>query len=342
MKKVLLALALILGLAAAAQRDAGSPQQHYISRYASIAVNEMYRSGVPASITLAQGIIESASGRSTLAVEGNNHFGIKCHSSWKGKTMRADDDRRNECFRVYGSAEESFRDHSDFLRYQDRYKFLFELKITDYKGWAYGLKQAGYATDPSYAAKLIQCVEDYGLSRYDRMTVDDALAEGGAEAEVPVEKDDALGIPDSPLKIEAGEIFTGSEKYSFSLSRTMYSKNGVPFVYALEGETYAVLAKKYHLFEREILRFNDQPRGAELHAGDVVYLEPKKTKTVRGLDKYIVGGDDETFHGICQRFAVSEKAIRKLNGFPASYVPREGDEIVLRPESKLKKIWKKR
>ena len=342
MKKVLLALALILGLAAAAQRDAGSPQQHYISRYASIAVNEMYRSGVPASITLAQGIIESASGRSTLAVEGNNHFGIKCHSSWKGKTMRADDDRKNECFRVYGSPEESFRDHSDFLRYQDRYKFLFELKITDYKGWAYGLKQAGYATDPSYAAKLIQCVEDYGLSRYDRMTVDDALAEGGAEAEVPVEKDDALGIPDSPLKIEAGEIFTGSEKYSFSLSRTMYSKNGVPFVYAIEGETYESLAKKYHLLQREILKFNDQPKGAQLQAGEIVYLEPKKTKTVRGLDKYIVGGDDETLHGICQRFAVTEKAVRKMNGLPASYQPREGDELVLRPESKLKKLWKKR
>ena len=342
MKKVLLALALILGLAAAAQRDAGSPQQHYISRYASIAVNEMYRSGVPASITLAQGIIESASGRSTLAVEGNNHFGIKCHSSWKGKTMRADDDRKNECFRVYGSPEESFRDHSDFLRYQDRYKFLFELKITDYKGWAYGLKQAGYATDPSYAAKLIQCVEDYGLSRYDRMTVDDALAEGGAEAEVPVEKDDALGIPDSPLKIEAGEIFTGSEKYSFSLSRTMYSKNGVPFVYAIEGETYESLAKKYHLLQREILKFNDQPKGAQLQAGEIVYLEPKKSKTVRGLDKYIVGGDDETLHGICQRFAVTEKAVRKMNGLPASYQPREGDELVLRPESKLKKLWKKR
>ena len=342
MKKALLAFALILGLAAAAQQDAGSPQQHYISRYASIAVNEMYRSGVPASITLAQGIIESASGRSTLAVEGNNHFGIKCHSSWKGKTMRADDDRKNECFRVYGSPEESFRDHSDFLRYQDRYKFLFELKTTDYKGWAHGLKKAGYATDPSYAAKLIQCVEDYGLSRYDRMTVDDALAEGGAEAVVPVEKDDALGIPDSPLKIEAGEIFTGSEKYSFSLSRTMYSKNGVPFVYAIEGETYASLAKKYHLLQREILKFNDQPKGAQLQAGEIVYLEPKKSKTVRGLDKYIVGGDDETLHGICQRFAVTEKAVRKLNGLPATYQPREGDELVLRPESKLKKLWKKR
>ncbi|MBR6857820.1 MAG: glucosaminidase domain-containing protein [Bacteroidales bacterium] len=344
MKKVLLAITLLLGLSVSAQREAGTPQERYISRYASIAVNEMYRTGVPASITLAQGIIESRSGQSALAVDGNNHFGIKCHNNWKGKTMRADDDRPNECFRVYGSAEESFRDHSDFLRYRDRYKFLFDFPTTDYKSWAYGLKQAGYATDPSYAAKLIRCVEDYNLTRFDRMTVDEALAEGGRYAEAPLEKDEVGTIPDSPLKIEAGEIFRGKagEEYRFSLSRTLYSRNGVPFVYAVEGETYASIAKSNHLLLREILRNNDLPRGAELHTGDIVYLEPKKNKTVRGLDKYIVGEEGETFHGICQRFAVKEKAIRKLNGLPASYQPREGDELILRPESKLKRLWKKR
>ena len=344
MKKILLAIALVLGLSVSAQREAGTPQERYISRYASIAVNEMYRTGVPASITLAQGIIESRSGQSTLAVDGNNHFGIKCHTSWKGKTMLADDDRRNECFRVYDSAEESFRDHSDFLRYRDRYKFLFDFKTTDYKSWAYGLKQAGYATDPSYAAKLIQCVEDYNLARFDRMTVDEAIDEGGLYAETPIAKDEVGEIPDSPLKIEAGEIFMGKagEEYRFSLSRTLYSRNGVPFIYAVEGETYSSIAKSNHLLLKEILRFNDVPKGGELHAGDVVYLETKKSKTVRGLDKYIVGEEGETFHGICQRFAVKEKAIRKLNGLPASYVPHEGDEIILRPESKLKKLWKKR
>ena len=343
MKKVLIALALVLGVAAAAQRDGQTPQERYIARYATIAVNEMYRTGVPASITLAQGIIESASGLSALAVDGNNHFGIKCHNSWSGRTMRADDDRKNECFRAYDSAEESFRDHSDFLRYRDRYKFLFDFQTTDYKSWAYGLKQAGYATDPSYATKLIQCVEDYNLARYDRMTVEEAIVEGGQEAEKPVEKEVETAIPDSPLKIEAGEIFTGAagEEYRFSLSRTLYSRNGVPFVYAVEGETYATLAKKYHLLQREILKFNDVSSGAELHAGDIVYLEIKKKQTVRGLDKYIVGEEGESFHTICQRFAVRENAIRKLNNLPSSYEPREGDEILLRPESKLSKLWKK-
>ena len=344
MKKVLIVLALFLGLTVTAQRETGTPQERYISRYATIAVNEMYRTGVPASITLAQGIIESRSGRSTLAVDGNNHFGIKCHNSWKGKTMLADDDRKNECFRVYDSAEESFRDHSDFLRYRDRYKFLFDFQTTDYKSWAYGLKQAGYATDPSYASKLIQCVEDYGLTRFDRMTVDEALAEGGADAEAPFARDEVEEIPDSPLKIEAGGVFVGKpgEQYSFSLSRTLYSRNGVPFIYAVEGETYASIAKSNHLLLKEILRYNDLPGGGELHAGDVVYLEPKKSKTVRGLDKYIVGEEGESFHAICQRFAVKEKAIRKLNALPVSYGPKEGDEILLRPESKLKKLWKKR
>ena len=344
MKKVLIAIALLLGFTVSAQRDPGTPQERYIARFASIAVNEMYRRGVPASITLAQGIIEPRSGQSALAADGNNHFGIKCHNSWNGRTMLADDDRKDECFRVYDSAEESFRDHSDFLRYRDRYKFLFDFPVTDYKSWAYGLKQAGYATDPSYAAKLIQCVENYNLSRFDRMTVAEALAEGGADAEEPSAQDDVEEMPDSPLKIEAGEIYRGKagEEYRFSLSRTLYSRNGVPFVYAVEGETYASIAKSNHLLLREILKFNDIPGGGELHAGDVVYLEPKKSKTVRGLDKYIVGEDGETFHGICQRFAVKEKAIRKLNGLPAGYQPKEGDELLLRPAPKSKKLWKRR
>ena len=343
MKKVFIAFALALGFAAAAQQDASSPQERYIARYSAIAVNEMYRTGVPASITLAQGIIESSSGLSTLATGGNNHFGIKCHNSWNGRTMKADDDRKGECFRAYDSAEESFRDHSDFLRYRDRYKFLFDFQTTDYKSWAYGLKQAGYATDPSYASKLIKCVEDYGLSRFDRMTVEQAAAEGGMTTERPAEAAVPEEIPDSPLKIEAGEVFSGAtgEEYRFSLSRTMYSRNGVPFVYSVEGETYASLARRYRLLEREIRAFNDVSRGAVLQAGESVYLELKKAKAAKGLDKYIVGGEGESFHTICQRFAVREKSIRRLNRLSASYQPKEGDEILLRPAPKTRKLWKR-
>lgn len=282
----------------------------------------MMRTGVPASITLAQGILESGSGLSTLAVNGKNHFGIKCHKGWTGDTMYMDDDRRGECFRVYNSVEESFRDHSDFLRYRDRYKFLFELERTDYKGWAVGLKKAGYATDPKYATKLIKYIEDYNLSRFDILTTQEAAV-----------------VPESPLQIEqpvaAPEVRNGvsvpaSEQFHFQLSRLLYSLNDVPFVYSMEGETYASIAKQYHLFKWEILRYNDLKKEQPLLPGSVVYLEAKKKKAPKGLDMYIVSEDGESFHDICQRFAVKEKAILKLNGWIPPVELEEGDEIKLR------------
>lgn len=170
MKKSLAVLFLLVVVFVSYAAPADSPQERYIEKWAPTAVREMYRSGVPASITLAQGLLESGFGNSPLATEGNNHFGIKCHSDWKGKSMKKDDDSKGECFRVYDDAEESFRDHSDFLRYQDRYKFLFDFDTKDYESWAYGLKKAGYATDPSYPAKLIKNIEDFNLARFDSMT----------------------------------------------------------------------------------------------------------------------------------------------------------------------------
>src|SRR5512133_2598751 len=144
----------------------------YFETYREIAIREMNRSGVPASITLAQGALESGDGNSRLAKSANNHFGIKCHDDWNGKTIREDDDSRNECFRKYPSVDESYKDHSDYLRSKTRYAFLFDLKVTDYKGWARGLKKAGYATNPSYAESLIKIIEDYNLGMYDRMTAE--------------------------------------------------------------------------------------------------------------------------------------------------------------------------
>ena len=178
MKKFLIALCLLPALLCLAAGD-DTPQERYVKKYAQMAVQEMIRSGVPASITLAQGMLESGNGLSKLATKGNNHFGIKCHKGWEGKSMRQDDDARGECFRVYGSVADSYKDHSDFLRYRDRYKFLFDLERTDYRGWAYGLKKAGYATDPNYPAKLIKYIEDYNLSRFD-------VLQKAEEVEVPL------------------------------------------------------------------------------------------------------------------------------------------------------------
>ena len=301
-------------------QDGGSKQERYIAKYSQLAVEEMFRTGVPASITMAQGILESGSGTSRLAVEGNNHFGIKCHRSWQGRTMRADDDRPNECFRVYDSPEESFRDHSDFLRYQDRYKFLFDLELTDYKSWALGLKKAGYATSEDYAAKLITIIERYKL--YDLDFAGDSGSEGS----------ETHTIPDSPNTIEASRPFQGtpSEQYRFQLSRELYSRNGVPFVLSAEGESYRSIARQSHLFLFEILSYNDLKADQVLSPGTIVYLQPKKKYAAPGLDMYIVGQDGESFHDICQRFAVKESSIRRLNGFKPGYQLREGDKVLLR------------
>lgn len=380
-------------LAAASSAPDNTPQGRYIARYAPIAVSEMYRSGIPASITLAQGLLESRYGLSELAAKGNNHFGIKCHD-WKGKSMKVDDDRKGECFRVYDSYEQSFRDHSDFLRYRDRYKFLFDNDITDYKAWAYGLKKAGYATDPAYPQKLIRLIEDYDLSRYDRMTpkqaeefVGKAVSKGYEESQAQAsqktmtakeakkarkeaekarkeaekarkkaeknakkearkrsrssskldsasEQDISFDhIPESPLSIEEPKKIsarTAHETYTFSLSRQLYSRNGVPFIYACEGEDLSSIAKANNLFVRELRKFNDAPSGWEPRPGEIVYLQSKKKQGAKDLAKYIVEEDGENLRAISQRFGVRLDEIRKMNSFSKDHELREGDTVLLR------------
>jgi len=371
-----------------------TPQQKYIERWAATAVREMYRSGVPASITLAQGILESRSGLSALATEGNNHFGIKCHKDWKGRTMKVDDDRKGECFRVYDTAEESFRDHSDFLRYWDRYKFLFDFDTKDYESWAYGLKKAGYATDPSYPEKLIKIIEDNGLSKYDSMTQAQAVRATGAgsksapsearssgksssktsgkaerasskesksaareaRAVAKAEEREAARaarkaarrerlaaleeipdeIPEAPNTIEEPVPVSqaAAEEFHFSLTRQVFTKNGVPFVYSIEGETYSSIASSYNLFPKEILKINDLDSDRRLLPGTVVYIQQKRTQAEKGLDKYIVEADGEDLRDICQRFAVRMSSVCKLNGFNAGHTLREGDTVILRKPGK--------
>lgn len=306
---------------AEAAQDKQDPKVKYIEKYASLAVSEMYRSGVPASITLAQGLLESRYGLSELAVKGNNHFGIKCHN-WKGPAVYHDDDRKGECFRKYDNVEQSFRDHSDFLRYRDRYSFLFDLKITDYKGWAYGLKKAGYATDPHYPSKLINLIEDYRLYEYDSGQMPDR------ESKKDQKK---VSIPKPPSQIEKVMplSYKQREEFSFALSREMFSQNGVPFVYAHDGETYASLASKYNLFLRELLKFNDLDKEVELLPGTVVYLQKKKSKSAKGLDKHVVS-EGETLRDIAQRFAVRRSSLMRINGLSETSVIAEGDMLKLR------------
>lgn len=314
MKQILTILTALLLCASPAQGQRMTRSQ-YIQKYAEAAVREMKATGIPASITLAQGCLESGDGNSTLAREANNHFGIKCHNNWKGKTIRHDDDQKAECFRKYTSADESFRDHSDFLRYRDRYAFLFNLEPTDYKGWAYGLQKAGYATAKTYAASLIKIIEDNQLYRYDKLD------------RVTLE-----AIPPAPAQAEFSitlKPHTGHKLYTASLSREILSTNGVPYIHARAGDTYSGLAKEYNLFTGEILRFNDQQRKASLSEGEIVYLEAKKNESARNLDKHVVE-QGETMRELSQRYAVKLKKLYKYNGMRPGSEPEPGSILNLR------------
>jgi len=306
-----------------------SHQEVYIAKYAPVAVAEMYRSGVPASITLAQGLLESGYGQSELARKSNNHFGIKCHNGWQGGKVYHDDDAKGECFRKYDHPEDSYRDHSDFLRYRDRYKFLFEYKITDYKSWAYGLKKAGYATDPNYPRKLIDLIETYRLHEYDSKPASFAEPESGKPRGRKHSAPETLPAPPSEYEQIVPLASVRREVFRFSLSREMFSQNGVAFIYAMEGETYRSIAQANNLFFRELLKFNDLSQDAPLLPGTVVYLQKKKKQAVKGLEMHVIE-KNETLRDIAQRYGVTVSALCRLNGIEKSGIIREGDIIRLR------------
>ena len=308
-----------------------SPQEKYIERFASLAVEEMYRSGVPASITLAQGLLESRYGLSDLAAKGNNHFGIKCHNNWQGGRMYHDDDAKGECFRKYDSPEQSYRDHSDFLRYRDRYKFLFDYDVTDYKAWAHGLKKAGYATDPAYPSKLIRLIEEYKLHEYDLKPDKKSDRKSRKKAKDKAGEQVTDVLPEPPLQIEAPKRMAEDQRhvFRFNVAREVYVRNGVPYVLSVEGDTYEGLAASNNLFLREILKFNDLSGAERLLPGTVVYLQPKKKQGVKGLEKHVVEEGD-SMRDIAQRYGIRLARLYKINGMSPTDVMREGDIIKLR------------
>lgn len=299
MKKLVLSIALLCLCVILFSENDADPAVAYIRQYSSIAVSEMSRSGIPASITLAQGMLESSNGMGTLARESNNHFGIKCHSDWTGEHVFHDDDAKGECFRKYPQVSDSYRDHSDFLRFKPRYASLFELEITDYKSWAFGLKAAGYATDPRYAYKLVGLIEKYDLARFDVM--DSTLASA---------------IPSTPLQLETPVRTVSKGKdgiFAVSMSREMLQLNNVPFVYARAGESYRSIAHQYDLFPNELASFNDDKNpDRSLKQGETVYLQRKCSAAAKGLDKHVCEGG-ETLLGISQKYAVRVKSLLKYN-----------------------------
>lgn len=269
----------------------------YINKYSDLAVEQMKRYRIPASITLAQGLLESGAGRSELARKSNNHFGIKCGGSWRGRSVRHNDDAPNECFRAYKHPRESYEDHSDFLRRGARYAFLFKLDITDYKGWARGLKKAGYATDPSYANRLITIIEDYDLYKYDRK---------GAYSKRQLRK--------NPWLLDPHQV---------------YIANNIAYIIARDGDTFKNLGKEFDISWRKLVSFNDLQRDYTLTEGDIIYLDSKKKKASEAHTVYIVK-DGDSMHSISQKYGIRLKYLYRLNGKDGDYVPEVGDRIWLR------------
>ncbi len=312
---LLLMSALVWGAGAYGQTGA---RAEYIQEYAQIAVDEMNRSGVPASITLAQGILESGNGKSELARKSNNHFGIKCHSSWTGERVYHDDDEKGECFRKYDNVRHSFEDHTDFLVRGSRYDFLFDLDPTDYKGWAKGLKKAGYATAPDYADRLIKIIEDEMLYKYDR------------EGDFPTGEELASDEPEQKTGpvVDAKGRPVKNARQRFIVRRMMEAGSRVPFVVLAPEERIEYVADSLNLPVAALLQFNDMTWETQLQPGDRIYIDEKKG---RGATKTTLVRTGETLRDVSQREQVKLAKIYKYNGFNVGYQPMVGDEIRLRP-----------
>ncbi|MCH2216127.1 MAG: glucosaminidase domain-containing protein [Flavobacteriales bacterium] len=283
-------------------------RSEYIDLWKNVAINQMKEYGIPASITLAQAILESGDGNSELARGANNHFGIKCHG-WSGKKVYHDDDKRNECFRKYTNARESFKDHSIFLQ-RSRYRFLFDYNVTDYKSWAKGLKQAGYATNPKYPELLIRLIEENNLAQYDRL----GKKKDNSEISVKKKKTDSSN---------SEEIFVNLE----SNMRIQNSSNRIKYVITDTEYSVDELATRLGMGPWQIRKYNDISKGDDIFQGQLIYLQPKRGKN-RDYDYHIVK-EGETLRMVSQRYGVKMKKILKYSQLPWDYTAEKGDTLRL-------------
>ncbi|MDQ6813753.1 MAG: glucosaminidase domain-containing protein [Bacteroidota bacterium] len=305
--------------------------QAYVNSYKELAISEMLRTGVPASITLAQGILETAGGQSDLAAVANNHFGIKCKSEWTGETMYHDDDIKNECFRKYFSAEDSYKDHSDFLRTRPMYAFLFKLDPTDYEGWAKGLKRAGYATNPAYAQQLIRLVVENDLQSYTLMamqkkeTGDELFATGSLVQKQIVDADD------NELKNEPVFVLKTNGKDKIADSRyplnAVFNINEAKVVYAESGTSLLALANNYNVGLKKLIEFNELEATDIITSNQLIFLQRKGKKGTK--DIHIVE-QNESLHDIAQKEGIQLSAMLEYNGLQKGMQPAAGEKIYLK------------
>ncbi len=321
MKKLFIAALLFFYCAIIFAQDVLTPVQ-YIELYKDIAIREMKRMGVPAAITLAQGILETESGNSVLVKKSNNHFGIKCKSSWTAGGVTHDDDAIGECFRQYKTGEDSYRDHSNFLRGNTRYGFLFKLDVTDYKGWAYGLKKAGYATNPKYPQILIKNIEQYNLQQYT------LLAAGEAPAFDAGKYEDDKEEPVTAEKNAADEKNQTPDESILDISDKVVSVNGSKCVYAGKGTSLLVVATKNNIALSKLLSFNELAEDGMLTKDQFVYLEKKSKPGDR--DFYTAKGG-ESLYDIAQKNGVQLQYLLDYNKLKGNEIIAAGRKIYLKP-----------
>ncbi len=288
--------------------------KEYINKYKDIAIKDMKTYKIPASITLAQGILESGSGNSRLAKKANNHFGIKCHKDWHGKRIYVADNTRHDCFRKYKRPEDSYRDHSKFLTKRGRYSFLFKYPITDYKDWAYGLKRAGYATNPRYPQLLIYYIKKYHLYKYDR---------SGLKYSKRNRRKKRYAIYSEP------EISAFVKVRTSMYGRPVLKNNGRRLIIVKSGDTFKKVAAEFEMSTHKLLKINELKRKHILHPGDLLYLVKKASKAERGY-KYHIVKQGETLWSISQLYGIRLSSLLRKNNLPRHYQAATGTKLRVR------------
>lgn len=296
--------------------------EDYIEQYKNIAISEMKRSGVPASITLAQGILESESGNSELVKKSNNHFGIKCKSSWEGESVSHDDDASGECFRAYTNAEDSYKDHSDFLRKNQRYGSLFSLDPADYTGWATGLKKAGYATNPRYPELLIKYVEQYNLQQYSLAVLNELPKMDIAK----INDRDDKSLPDE-IKNESGKALNENLLTAADPDKVI-TVNKTKCVFVEKGTSLLAIAAKYDISLNRLMEFNELTSEGILGKDQHVFLH-KKQKA--GDKEYYITQPGETLYDIAQKNGIQLKALMGYNNLKDGEVIHTNTKVYLQP-----------
>ena len=335
------------------------PYNDYIKQYAGIAIEQQKHYGIPASITLAQGLLESGAGNSDIARQSNNHFGIKCHNDWKGETATFFDDGMNSCFRKYKKAEDSFEDHSQFIVQGKRYAFLFKLNVTDYKGWANGLKKAGYATDRIYAEKLIRIIETYDLNDYTKgktaklvkgKSIRKTRAEKRAErkAQKADREEKAIAkrtriLNNSALKnakdYNAIDFKPAEEVINPLATHEINYTGTTPYIVVQYGDSFSGLAEEFGISAGRLRSLNEFSGNYKLTPGEFVYLD-KKSDWWEGEYPIHKVQDGDTMHSIAQQYGLQLKALYKLNNMNSGDPIKMGQKIKLRNPEQMSTIIK--